>query len=250
MNQTVQIEITLTVSASKRLIAKGVVNYPKIKHALKNGKIIITRGSTNAYIAEELLGNTLDKPAFILGKTLSPVSNRKFPSSILKEIVLEKGTVSNKSFEEALEDLNENDVVIKGANALDYSTKQALILVGHPEGGTIGKVYPKIVARKATLLIPIGLEKLVATPLNKISTILREPVNTIKGDRYSAFIVSGDIFTEIEALKTLADVDTFHVASGGICGAEGAVRMVIRGEEREIEKISRYLDNIIYEPPL
>ena len=48
--------------------------------------------------------------------------------------------------------------------------------------------------------------------------------------------VSGHIVTEIEALKTLADVDALQVAAGGVVGAEGGVWLLIEGEEAQIEK--------------
>ena len=47
------LDVNLTVSESKRLIAKGIINMPLVKDKLQKGMIIITKGSTNSYIAEE-----------------------------------------------------------------------------------------------------------------------------------------------------------------------------------------------------
>ena len=51
------VEVTLTPSESKRLIARGVKALPSVQHALKNNTIILAGGTTNAFIAEELLGS-------------------------------------------------------------------------------------------------------------------------------------------------------------------------------------------------
>ena len=55
-----------TVSASKRLIGKSIVNLDQIKEALKNHTIVIIAGTTNYYVAQELL-NLID-PDFSLDK--------------------------------------------------------------------------------------------------------------------------------------------------------------------------------------
>ena len=46
----------LTVSESKRLIAKGISANKEVKDRLENGIVIITLGTTNTYLAEELAG--------------------------------------------------------------------------------------------------------------------------------------------------------------------------------------------------
>ena len=45
-----------TPAESKRLIGKAVANLEEVKRALKDDKIIIGHGSTNVYVAEEILG--------------------------------------------------------------------------------------------------------------------------------------------------------------------------------------------------
>ena len=60
-------QIVLTPSESKRLIAKAVSQMENVKKALKKGRIVICRGSTNAYIAEEITGRRIDKGGYALG---------------------------------------------------------------------------------------------------------------------------------------------------------------------------------------
>ena len=53
--------VSLTVSESKRLIAKGIAQHPAVKAALENGIVAVAKGTTNAYVAEELLGEYPDR---------------------------------------------------------------------------------------------------------------------------------------------------------------------------------------------
>jgi hypothetical protein len=47
--------------------------------------------------------------------------------------------------------------------------------------------------------------------------------------------VRGDVFTEIEAMRTLFGADAIHVASGGVAGCEGSVRLLVRGDAASIQ---------------
>ena len=49
--EIVQARAVLTVSESKKLIAKAVAQMPIVKAALENGMVIITKGTTNTYVA-------------------------------------------------------------------------------------------------------------------------------------------------------------------------------------------------------
>jgi hypothetical protein len=62
-----QIQITLTPPESKRIIAMGVKELPIIRNALENGRILITLGTTNAYVAEELTGKKIDHSRYAAG---------------------------------------------------------------------------------------------------------------------------------------------------------------------------------------
>ena len=50
-------EVVLTVAESKRLIAKGVAGHPDVLTALSRGIVVVCKGTTNAYVVEELLGD-------------------------------------------------------------------------------------------------------------------------------------------------------------------------------------------------
>jgi len=56
--------IVLTASASKRLIARGVAAHPIVEKARTEGTIIVTLGTTNGYVAQELAEGAVDQAAF------------------------------------------------------------------------------------------------------------------------------------------------------------------------------------------
>jgi hypothetical protein len=152
------------------------------------------------------------------------------------------------SLGEAMTKLEPGDVVIKGANALNYDKKIVGVIASSMDGGTSGKILPYVTARKAHLVIPIGLEKQVSGVVFHIADTLREPV-TSRQRIPSMFPLRGHIVTEIEALESLTGVSAIQIGAGGIGGAEGAVRLLIRGTRDEVEKALAVVDAVQGEPP-
>jgi len=239
-------QVVLTVAESKRLIAKGVAAHPFVRRALQDGVVIIARGSTNGYVAEEILGRPLDKPAFLTGRTLPrDHGGPRRKSEPIGEIVLRRGElVQDIGLSEAIAELQAGDVFMKGANALDYANNLAGILVGHPEGGTIGAALPTIIARKARLIVPVGLEKVVAADLESMSELITAEAARSEGVPALWVISSGTIITEIEAVEILAGAECHHLASGGIGGAEGSVRLLVSGDDEAVARARALLDSI------
>jgi len=48
-------QFVITPASGKRLIAKTLANHPAVRKALKNGTVVIVAGTTNGYVAEEIL---------------------------------------------------------------------------------------------------------------------------------------------------------------------------------------------------
>jgi hypothetical protein len=241
----------LTVAEGKRLIAKAVPHLPVVRRALESGTVIVTTGTTNTYVAEELLGEKIEPGAFVTGRTAPAKGGRALEpkGARLSVVVLRKGRWEKEvALDQALKDLKAGDVVIKGANMLDYDRKVAGVLIGSREGGTTGKFWPLVVARKAQLVIPVGLEKLCPGEGRKITEEMRRPVRSL-GRVPSMFEITGEIVTELEALKLLANVDAFQAAAGGIGGAEGGRWLVYRGTKENVEKAAELLKGIQGEPP-
>lgn len=248
--EIVQAQISLTVSESKRLIAKAIAKMPIVKRALKSGMVIITRGTTNTYVAEEILSRPIERGAFVTGRVYPKKGGKKLnPSTKVSEIILVNGTIVKKlSYSEAVKKLKSGDVVIKGANALDYKNKIAGVYIGSSTGGTTGKFLPYVVARKVYLIIPIGLEKLIAGNIVELSKKMQSPMESLNKVP-SMFLLTGEIVTEIEAIKSLADVSAFQAGAGGIGGAEGGVKLILRGSKDQVDKALNIVEEIYGEPP-
>ena len=248
MSQNCQKSFVLTVSESKRLIARGVAQCPIVKRALQSGIVAVAKGSTNGYIVEELTGERINKPHYCTGTTRpkkckSDVSiANKLPDLVLRDGKRWEGV----SATDAVGQMKAGDVFIKGANALNYERRQAAILVGHPTGGTVGAAIGTVLARRATFLIPVGLEKSIPGDLHELHRRLTD--SGADGSGPTLWPVDGEIFTEIEALSVLCGIQAQPIGAGGICGAEGAVWISVWGTEEQVQKAEAVIDSIQGEP--
>jgi len=252
----------LTVAESKRLIGKAVAQMPIVKNALANGMVIVIKGTTNAYVAEEIAGVKSNHAAFVTGR-IEPEKGAKYlpKSQPVNHLIVEKGKVIDIPLADAAKKLKAGDVVIKGANALDYKNKLAAVNILDPMGGTTGLTMPIIVARKAYLIIPVGLEKLVATDIVDLTLKMREPLETLPAPSGSSkalfpgnnipsmWILTGEIVTELEAIKILTGADAFQASAGGVSGAEGGVWLVFRGTRDQVKKAQDLTKSVQGEPP-
>lgn len=249
------IQCVITPASGKRLIARGVLCHEAVTSALREGTIVIVAGTTNGYVAEEILREIgqldgFDRHRFFRGVTMPPhvatTDTGRLPdeSEFLGDVVIKKGEwLRRKTLFDVLEDLKEGDVILKGANAFNLQTKQAGILIGHPKGGTIVAALQAVVGRRVRLLLPVGLEKRISDKLDDIAKLLNTPL--AKGPRFLP--VSGEVLTEIEALKLLVEVEVCLVAGGGVCSAEGAVRLAVWGKDESLA--AEILASVANEPP-
>ena len=113
----------LTVAESKRLIGKAVAQMPIVKNALANGMVIIIKGTTNAYVAEEITGKKTEHAAFVTGRIERKGAKNLPQVKPVNHPILEKGKGVDIPLADAAKKLKAGDVVIKGANALDYKTR-------------------------------------------------------------------------------------------------------------------------------
>ena len=249
-------QFLITPQAGKRLIARTLANHPAIIKALKNGTLVIVAGTTNGYVAEEILkthkiANDFSRKHFFRGITMSPIKTvtaegrlsdeSKFPG----DIVITKGVwKKGKTIADVIDDLREGDVILKGANALELTRNQAAILIGHPKAGTIGLALPVVVGRRVKLIIPVGLEKRVNGDLNSIA----EKLNAPGAGGYRLLPVSGEVFTELEALMALTGAEVELIAAGGVCGAEGSCWIAVNGSEEQEAFAEQIIASVVDEP--
>ena len=242
----------LTVSEGKRLIARGVVALDFVQAAWRDGMIAVGKGTTNAYVLEELLGERVDKSRYCLGATLpagGPSRSEVFhDSDALPEMVFRRGqVVEGLTVAQSVHEMHSGDVVIKGANALNYAAGTAGILVGHPAGGTIGSTIGAVYGRKLRLVIPIGLEKEIVDDINECSAMIQE-LGPPAGHVPALFPVQGDIITEIEALEILSGAVVRQIGAGGVAGAEGAIWLMALGTEEQVSQAKEIIESMHGEP--
>jgi hypothetical protein len=243
------IDVVLTVAQSKRLIARAVPLVDVVRHAWHEGMVAVGQGSTTAYVAEELLGHAMDMSGFIYGRTMP--DSFEAPDEMFArargDLIFRQGkVVEGMTFAQAMKELGAGDVVIKGANAVDHRAGVVANLIGHPEGGTMGLIQGQIHGKGAYLVVPIGLEKTLGGDLMAAAKAIESAHADTSLPRL--WVTAGHIVCEIEALRLLCGVEAVHIASGGICGAEGAVWLRVLGSSQQLEAVSAVVAKLRGEP--
>ncbi len=242
---------TLTPAESKRLIAKAVVEMEEVKIARERAYIILAGGTTNGFIAQELLKERIDPQRFTAGTNVcgilcvtNPDDRHPFP------IILERGQISKKDFKAALEDFSIHTVFIKGANAIDPQGNVGVITSGW-DGGTVGKSLGILSSTGLRYVTAVGLEKLIPSVPAAVAAVGAKTFDYSLGANFGMFILTNaNVVTEIRALKILANVEAKLVAAGGIGGSEGSVVLVAEGTEPEVKKAISLVESIKGEPPV
>lgn len=244
-------QITLIPSESKRLIAKGVAALPSVQNALKNHTIVLAGGTTNGFLLEELLGETIAKKStYAVGVVTEGKTGLSSEEDRIPPYVITKGKARERDFhwKSYLPQIEPGDVFIKGGNAVDH-TGLAAVLASNNMGGTIGAAWGPIMQRGIELIVPIGLEKLIPDVREAVEFMAGHQIDEAIGDKVGLMPMLGaTVITEITALETLYNVKAKCIASGGINGSEGAVVLVIDGDEKYIRKALEGISSIKGEP--
>jgi hypothetical protein len=240
-------EAILTVSESKRLIAKAIYQMDIVQKAKAEGILVICGGTTNGYLAEEFLGQPVDKRAFRYGITLPSKPEKGMPGepSGRKDLIFRNGQVDDSVDRIGIvPSMKRGDVFIKGANALDYKNKVAGILIANPTGGTVGAGWGRIYGSHIHLIIPVGLEKVIYGDIWDLArkTMAPEYIGP------SLYPVTGTIVTEIAALGMLSGVHAELLSAGGVAGAEGSIRLYLDGDDQTMGKAKAVLEGVRGEP--
>jgi hypothetical protein len=244
--------VVLNASESRRLLAKATAVLPEVKNAWKNGTIIIGRGITNAYIAEELFNITVEPKA---GQTIGLVCNgitnaNPGPPPCTWHVIRKGKPLEGADSNVEILSFGPDDVFIKGANAVD-AEGNAGVYSSSIKGGTIGMAWPILTPRGSHLIIPVSLEKMVTsvteaaehTGIYRFTYSTGLPVKLIP-------VPLAKVVTEIQAFAILAGVRAYHIGSGGVGGSEGSVHLALEGEEKNVEKAFELVKSIKGEPPV
>jgi hypothetical protein len=249
-------QFVITPVAGKRLIGKAIVKHAAVAVAIKAGTVVIIAGTTNGYVAEEILlalGQAKDfkRNRFFRGIILPPVRPTtstgrlsdvsKFPGDVvIRDGVFQRG----KTIFDVVDDLREGDIILKGANTVDLIQRRAAILIGDPKAGTIGASLQAMVGRRVRLILPVGLEKRFYGNLDELAAKMNEPGT--HGPRLLP--VQGEIFTELDAIALLTGASAQLVAAGGVCGAEGSVWLAVSGKPAQEEAAEALIKSVVNEP--
>lgn len=224
---------------------------PEIQNARNNGYLLIGRGSTNGYILEELLGKKIRKEGYVAGQVIKGVLCVLGADDRTKPVVFHKGEVLSVEPGAVLDKLADGDILLKGANSLDPNGNVGVFMANRT-GGTMGQFYMAMKARGLDIIYPVGLEKMI--PSVEIAAqyggtlTLGKSIGALVG---IACVADGTVFTELEAIESLFDIDAIHVGSGGWGGAEGSVTLILQGPDAKVSKCMKFIEQKIKgEPPL
>ncbi|SJZ32899.1 hypothetical protein [Selenihalanaerobacter shriftii] len=227
---------TLKVPESKRLIAKGIAELSEVQQAMNGSKVIIAGGTTNGYIAEELVEDEFEKENYTAGIVDKGAACVTPSNKRINPVTLQNGKRTDQNWLEFMEHFTDKDIFIKGANAFD-DKGVAGVLAGERKGGTIGRALGILVARGSSLLIPVGLEKRISSVEVASKMVGIDKVDYSLGMKTGLIPVTyGKIITELETLEILFGVEAIQIAAGGIGDSNGAVTLAIKGDETDIKK--------------
>jgi hypothetical protein len=242
-------QFCVTPSMGKRLIGKAMAARPDIQEVLRHGTLVIVAGTTNGYVAEEILAAVgqaqgFQRQGFRRGMTVAPgakVPKADFPGDV---VIRDGDWLRGQTIFDVADDLKAGDIVMKGANAVDRRG-HAAVHIGDPKGGTILAAMATVFGRRVRLIVPVGLEKRV---LEDVHVLARRTLDLdAAGPRLLPIL--GEVFTELDAIASLTGAQAYLLAAGGIYGAEGASWLGITGTGVQVGTAAELIRSVAGEPP-
>lgn len=249
-------EVTLTPYQAKLVMADAVLGLPELDRARREGRVALHPSTSTLPILQGLVDG--ERPSMpVLGmvrpKGLCISVERQAaartgdrlgrpPGGFLYTWVVEGGRLLEPApLGEVLGQLRPGDVYVKGCNALDGDGR-AGVLYASPRAGTIGTVIAAQPKRKFTIVLPVGLEKLIPGSIHAAARAARpKGIALATGQRCGVIPVPGLVITEAGALERLFDVRCTVVAAGGVAGGEGGTVLVLTGEPSRVQASFDYV---------
>lgn len=237
---TKRIQFSLTVSEGKWLIAYAISRMENVQNALKNGKIIFKGGTTVSCVAELLTGT----PLRICGR----ISSRGAVSSAIRSgaahsLLYSKGQSVgiDEDYEDRLLGMGPEDIIITGANIID-AYGNAAMLAGSPAGNHCGRGMSAMAVEGAQVIVAAGLEKLIPGNVSdSIKNSRRKGVDDSRGMACGLFPVTGEVVTELDAIRMISGAAAVLIGKGGVFGGEGGCLFQVWGLEGEIGRLGQAL---------
>lgn len=241
-------QIFLSPSAGKKLIALALAQDASVLEAMEKHTVLVVAGTTNAYLAEELLarlGDTdFEKYRFFRGI----IRREGIPESLGKlegDVIIRKGErIRGKSIHDVADEMKAGDMIFKGANAVHLATGESAILAGNPTSGTMGPIYRAAVGRRVRVIVPVGVEKRVEQPIHELCQI----VNRAQASGLRLAPSVGMAYTELDAIRNLTGANPHLIAAGGVCGCEGSAFFQCEGTGEQLEKLEYWLHQVSSTP--
>lgn len=240
--------VVLNPAASKRLIGKAVAALPEVTNAYANGRLAVCTSTASVFVLEELTGEKISAHCYCVGMVAGGMLTSSCQEDREAARFFSKGKLVEMEARDFFNEFEKGDAVIKGANAVDPQGN-AGVLAANPQGGTIGAIMSRVAVRGNPVIMPVGLEKLVASVPDAAAGWGQLTLARSMGLPSWLFPVTAAlVVTEIEALGVLTGVCARHVASGGIGGSEGAVVLLLEGYEQNIAQAWDLVQSIKDEP--
>lgn len=245
-----RIQVVLTPTEGKKLIAKGIRRMEKVKKALEEGLLAIHPSSTTFFLFEELTrtkppgvwvcGWVLPKGTCISGEVLDLQKAGGGMGDVLDfphTWLFRKGKFeAGVKLGQILNEMDANDVYIKAGNALDPQGNVGVMLARW-DGGTISRVIGASRGKGFEIVLGIGLEKLIPVPVKEAAKEAgARRMDHAIGVPVGLMPVDGTVVTEVQAIRLLTGAEAVPIGSGGLAGAEGSSTLVIKGEKEQVEK--------------
>lgn len=227
--------LALHPAAAKVLIGKAVAILPEVQHAFKQGRIIISGGTTNTMVAKALLAvEAKDMEAYTAGIITQRAACVTDRSTRLGPWCIEKGVPVQADWLDFLNEMKAGDIFIKGANAFDDAGMIGIML-GDVNGGTAGKAIGTIKARGITWIAPVGLEKRIPCCIAAERLMQGAVRSSLRLGLRCGYIAVANtkLVTEIESLSILSDAAAVQVAAGGVGGMEGASVLAVKCRDED-----------------
>jgi len=254
-------QVSLTPTESKKLIAKAVANMKEVKNAVHNGLLVLHPSSSTYFIVEEITGTKPNTNAWVcgvvsprgtcheLGVRLADMAvSRPFtidPGAFPHSWVIREGKMSaGEELTKILEQMGPDDFYIKGVNAIDPQGNVG-VLVGSPvEGGSIGRALSAQRKRGFNIIWPVGLEKLIPLSIQEAAKEARRAnLDYAMGMPASLLPCPGGIkIDEMDAITSLSGASAIPISAGGLGGAEGAITLIIKGDDESVKKAIQYVE--------
>ena len=243
---------TLTPAESRRLIGKAVAEMEEVKDALESAYVVITGGTTNGYVVQELVGKKdLEPQKYTAGTNTHRLlcvtdADKRTPFPF----VLEKGELVKKTIPEVFSDFKLETVIIKGASAIDPEWNVGVVVAGF-DGGTMGQTMGTVMSQGLRYIVPVGLEKMIPSVPEAAEAVGAKRLDYTMGADFGMVVIPNAlVVTELEAFAILCGVMATHVASGGVGESAGSVVITVEGDDEGVKEAIALVEEIKGEPSL